>query len=231
VPYTPSHWGEVPPIYGLRVTGSFLVGDRWLGRLWNGIGYPFVYGSIAVVLALALYAFWRRRDLESRLFVAASAAYSFGLMAASLKVRGTGNFLLHGAQFGLGGSRYTVISILPLYGIAIAAFERREPRLSPRVWRGVQVVVLAAALVVVAANFRIITTRSAGPAWHYGIAQARLKCAGKLPAYQPGPVPSVSGPIHPKASDQIAIFVSPLVLPRPPWAVFATCKQIQKKWF
>jgi hypothetical protein len=40
---------DVPPLFALRVTGSLLVGDRFIDDLWFSLGRGFAYGALAAV--------------------------------------------------------------------------------------------------------------------------------------------------------------------------------------
>jgi hypothetical protein len=223
-PYAGSVWSDVPAIYGLRVAGSFLVGDLWIDNFWNKLGDLFAYGSVVVVAAICAYAYLRSRDVERRLFVVVCVVYSVGLFASSAILRGTEGFLDKGAEFSLNGSRYTLLPILLLVAVALVALESPDPRLSPRAWRGVQVAVACFAAFIVLNNFAIPSTRSAGPSWKTGVAAARQKCEGRLP--QDTVNVASTGRARPRPGDYVVIFISPFALPRPPWGVTVSCRDV-----
>jgi hypothetical protein len=170
-----SSWGDLPGVYALRVAGSTLVGDTFLGRFWLTFGYAFAYAALAIVVGLLVYGFLKS-DRPRRWFIAESALYSVLTLCVTLMLRGTENFLDRDF-YSLNGSRYTVLPIMFLIGALIAVFDSPEPRLSPLTWRRIQAaaVVLLAALVLT--SFSQHAVRSGGPRWSAQITWAKDECA------------------------------------------------------
>jgi hypothetical protein len=161
-----SHAGELVGIYAVRVSGSALVGDRWLGGLWRPLGAVFAVAAVALVAALLVYGY-RKADRPRRELIAWSAALSILTLAVPLAVRGTA-FLLDRPAFTLSGSRYTVLPVLFLYGALVVTFSA---------WRGVRVVAAAALVAVLVTSYRVEPLRSSGPDWKNSLAAARAECA------------------------------------------------------
>lgn len=225
--YAPSHWDDLPGIYGLRVAGSLFAGDSFLDNLYLGSpGFFFVYGAFAAVIAVVVYALRRPGAAAGfRSFVAQCFAYSLLYLAVPCMERGTANFLTRTtAGFNLNGSRYTVLPILFLVAIVVAVLDRPDPRVRSETWRRLTWAVGLWAAFLVLVNYSIPTTRTPGPSWKANLAQARAKCAGKLPVTRTA---GMQGPARPGPLDSVQVFIAPNVVP-PLWGVAARCDQIER---
>lgn len=220
--YADSHWIDLPGVYALRVTGSLFVGDENLRNFWlRPWGWVFIFTTLALTIALVVYAIRRWRELDWRLFVGQCFAYSVLYLAVPCMLRGTENFLDRD-MFSLNGSRYAPLPILFLVAIVVAVLERRDPKVSAAGWRKIQWAVALWAAFLVLNNFSIVTTRSPGPSWKHNLAEGRKKCQGKLPDEI---TPYAIGPVNPRPDQDVVVFIAPDVVP-PPWGVRALCRQI-----
>jgi hypothetical protein len=222
--YAASHWSDIPGVYALRVTGSLFVGDQNLHSFWLASwGWVFIFVTLALMIAIVVYALRRWRELDWRLFIGQCFVYSVLYLTVPCMLRGTENFL-NRSIYSLNGSRYMPLPILFLVAIVVAVLDRRDPKVSVAGWRKIQWAVGLWAAFLVLNNFSIVTTRSPGPPWDDNLYAARLKCEGKVPQETNA---SVSGPVHPSPHDKITIYISPNVQP-PLWAVIARCDQLKQ---
>lgn len=188
---------DVPLVYSLRVTGSVLVGDGFLGRAWLRFGWYFALGSLALVGALCLYGLARARGQRLG-FMVAALAYSGVIFAASLYLRGSKEMRLPRDSFVLNGSRYTVVPVLLVIAVLLAISE--GPPLLGRVWavRGLAAFVVLVTVV----NFRAVeTVRIFAPDWKESVRAARHQCEEAEPE-------SVRIPIAPGPPDAWYVVVS-----------------------
>jgi hypothetical protein len=167
-------WRDVPGTYGLRVAGSLLVGDKYLERLF--LRHEHFAGAcllIAIVAAAAAVVAARGR----RITVAVVLAYSAVFLAVPLLIRGT-SIYLDRQHFTLNGSRYMLVPALLLAsGLLIALFRVRD---APARWTVAgRVLGTLLVAVVLTANFRLQSSRSAGPEWASGLAAAESRCADR----------------------------------------------------
>ncbi len=207
--YALSHWADLPGVYSLRVAGSTLVGDNWLGSFWLPLGYFFAFTALAIVTALTVHAFLKVGG-ERRWFVAESFVYSVLVLCVPLMLRGT-QFFLDKPIYSLNGSRYTVVPVMFLVGIVILALDQRDPRLSLASWRNVQIGGVAFVVGVLMTSFGVGAARSGGPDWKGKLAAARTECKARkagAPAPDLTTLPSAPGQ-PPTPSDDIRIPVSP----------------------
>ncbi len=229
-PYASSHLPAVPKIYALRVTGSFLVGDLFLDNFWKPWGLAFALAALLVVAAVCAYGLLRA-DRGRRLLIGGSLALSVGYLTVPLMLRGTENFLDRG-DFSLNGSRYVLLPILFLTIAVLLTLDRRDPRLSSRAWRNVQIGFSALTAALVLTNFSIFTVRSGGPAWKESVASARERCA-TVGGRRPGSPPKVGSiPIRRLPAGDVRIPIAPnvritLETPYSPFAVTVDCRHLR----
>jgi hypothetical protein len=170
--------GDVPPLFAVRVTGSLLVGDRFLDDLWFQFGNAFAYGALALIaLVLVLGA---AKTLEpTRRLILVSSAYAGLFFLAFLAGRGSAGMRLPSdeAAWHLAGARFTYTPILFL---ATALLAIVDATVGQRHGSSKRVAETAAALVVallVALNFSFTSERSLGPGWKSELAEARQRCS------------------------------------------------------
>jgi hypothetical protein len=151
-------------MFGLRVLGSFLVGERPLDQLWTGAGEAAVVVIVLVFAGLLLYllngAGRRNQVLAGVLVLYAGAAFVLPAWGRGTETIGFGQ-----GVYSLNMTRYTVGPILLLMtAVAVLVAPALEPRVralpavAPRV-------VVVWAVVVMVAGFFYPTVRGAGPAW------------------------------------------------------------------
>ena len=118
----------IPEILGLRVVLNVLVGDRYLGPVYDALGPASVVGAsalLAVVVIGLAYRSKRASILSAAVFLVGAAA----MTGLSLELRGTAGYLAR-HLFNLFPSRYFVVSIVFLWSaLAILVDGRRtKPR-------------------------------------------------------------------------------------------------------
>ena len=226
-PYASSHLTDLPGIYALRVTGSFLVGDLFLDDLWKPWGLPFALLALVAVGAVCAFGLLRA-DRGRRLLMCGTLALSVGYLAIPLMLRGTENFLDR-AEFNLNGSRYTLLPILFLTVAVLLVLDRRDPLFSARAWRNVQIGFSALAAALVLTNFSIYAARSAGPKWKDSIAAARDRCA-TVGGRQPGAPPEIGAIFTRRLPEgDVRIPIAPNIpdIPTSPFAVTVDCRHLR----
>ena len=164
---------DVPLVYSLRVTGSVLVGDRFLDEAWLRFGWYFALGSLALVGGVCLYGMIRARG-QRLAFMIAAVTYSGLIFTVSLFLRGSTEMRLPRDTFLLNGSRYTVVPVLLLCAALLVVAE--GPPVLGQVWlpRGVAV---GLALVTVVSFHWILPVRVYAPDWRTSVHTARRQCA------------------------------------------------------
>jgi hypothetical protein len=167
----------LPPLYGLRVFGPLLVGERLLDDAWRALGWAFAAIGLLVGLGLVVYEVLRRgvRGSTSVLLLAAHSAVFF---AVPILTRGTEHIAPVGSDVNLvNGNRYLVIPMLFLVALVLVVLDKPDRWLPIRAWSLIR---MGASLIlgaVVLANFSITSLRSAGPRWSSEVAVAEGVCA------------------------------------------------------
>lgn len=220
--FLPSSAGDLPAIYGLRVAGSLLLGDRHLPALFAQHGLPFAFACLAVAAAAVAAAATPRR---SRPLVLLCAAASVVWLVTPLMLRGTATWLDR-ADPGLPGSRYVFLPVVLLAVALIAGLDalHAAPPYARRAWLPQTCATLAFALLA-AGSWSVPSQRTDGPVWSSTLADAHQRCrqAGGMPgdtgrsaeapwgrAVQPG---------------QVLVPVAPAA-PSPPWSVLVDCARL-----
>jgi hypothetical protein len=215
------NWRDVPGTYGLRVAGSLLVGDRYLKSLFlRHQHFDTACLLVALVAAAAAVLVARGR----RMPVAVILGYSGIFLAVPLLIRGT-SIYLDRAHFTLNGSRYMLVPALLLAAGLLIALFREQAHPARRTIAG-RVLVSVGVLVVLAANFRLVSSRSAGPAWSIGLAAAESRCLDRG-GDEPGSASSAGNPwatvVRP---GQVAIPTAPGHPTRSEWNVVVDCSRL-----
>jgi len=224
-PYTPTHLVDIPGIFALRVTGSFLIGDRYLPSAWAHFRWGFAAASFAVVATFMVYGLVTA-ETRSRFYILVCVGYSCAFLAVPLTLRGTGDYL-DGAAFNLNGSRYMVLPIWFLVVATLVVLDRRRQFGSEMTWRKVQCafVLYLAALALV--NFSDTSVRTLGPGWREQLDIAREQCARgqRSDLAAPGPGGEVLARINQYRPD-ILVPIAPNVELHP-WVVPVTCASLR----
>jgi hypothetical protein len=165
---------DLPLVFALRVTGSLLVGDRFLDDTWLSLGRVFAYGALLAVSA-ALLAGAVRGGRATRIFVAVAAGYAVVLFGVFLAGRGTAGMRpgMDEASWHLAGARFTYAPILLLAAALLALVDRHVSHASRPARRLALGATGAIVAVLVAANFDLTSERSLGPAWQPELEAAR----------------------------------------------------------
>ncbi len=223
-PYAPSHVGDLPGIYALRVAGSALVGDQLLDNLWKPYGYAFAIPALVLVALACAYGLRAVRG-HGRWFIALALALSVIYLAVPLMLRGTENFLDR-AEFNLNGSRYILLPVLFLLTALLVIVDRIQPRLSFDGRFNLQLAVTVFLGFLVLTNYSISAVRSGGPNWDTTIVAARKLCRerdGVAPGEQRpliGSIPSLRRDVG-----EVRIPVAPNIS-EPPFAVVIDCDRL-----
>jgi hypothetical protein len=181
----PRGFAHMPEVYGLRVAGSFLVGESNLRSWWGSHGAWTAYAALLLVAVGMALAVSFARDRERRL-LAVLLTYSVAFLIAPLTTRGGAVIYLR-HPFTLNGSRYTVIPLWLLYSALIVAVGL--PWRLPRAVRGWPLPSLAIVLIgsQLVANFAPAGARTSGGSWREGLKVARAGCAAHETGFLPGP--------------------------------------------
>jgi hypothetical protein len=189
--YSESDFLDLPRLYGLRVAGSFFAGDDLLAEGYLGIGDVLAFAGLALILALLGYGLWRRSKKRGWLILL--FMYSVLFFGVPVGIRGSDHLAPIAGELTFAGSRYTIVPTLLLISLAAVVLAIRDPRLSPRVWRGVQALAVVAFLALVLADFRDPNPRSGGPRWSEGVADARAACTSSPGSLQQIDVAPLAG--------------------------------------
>lgn len=166
---------DLAPIFGVRVAGSFLVGDRFLDLAWNTLGSAFTYGAV-LLLALILVLAARRLDARRFQFALLGAAAGIAFFVVPLAIRGTAEIWPAVDVVHLGGSRYFVLPILFfLVVVTLGADACLDAELAGRraAWITVGSLWLASVALL---NYSIPNPRSSGPDWRTALHEAQKGC-------------------------------------------------------
>jgi hypothetical protein len=169
-------FGALPEIFGFRVAGGLLVGDRFLGNAWADFGRAFAYGALLLV-ASVIVLLLLRGDRRTVAFALVSLGYAGLFFCVQLVGRGTGGMDpdLHGSR--LDHARYILLPFLLMTTVILVLVERayeRRPS-AALAWRRRAVLLWLAALLIV--NYSVTSDRSRGPRWDRGLASAHRICS------------------------------------------------------
>lgn len=217
-----AHLSDLPGIYGVRVAGSFLVGDRDLHVFWLQLDWAFAWVSLTIVVLLMAYGVVKS-ERQPRLYLAASIVYSVLFLAVPLMVRGTEGFLEEGV-FSLNGSRYTLVPILFVTVAVLLMLDRPDPRLPPTAWTLLQSAFVIFSLGLVITNFSNVSVRSPAPSWRASVAETAERCLKKSPIERQVELQQTFSPgIAELNAADVAIFTAP-----PTWAVVTRCERVRR---
>lgn len=151
-------------LFGLRVLGSFLVGERPLDDLWSGIGEPAVVVFVVVtvaIFALLLPGAGRANQTLAATFLAV-AVITF---AAPVWARGTEVIGFALGTYTWNMTRYTLAPILMLVSAVAVLADPVGPERARRVAVRARPALVVQTAVVVAIGLFTWTLRSEGPGW------------------------------------------------------------------
>jgi hypothetical protein len=217
-----AHATDLPGIYAVRVSGSFLVGDRHLDVFWRNFGWVFAYSGLVLVALVLVYGVLKS-EKRTRFWLLACIVYSPLYLGVPLMVRGTEGFLARDA-FSLNSSRYTVVPILFLVVAILLMLDRADPRLPATTWGVLQsgFVIFTLALVVV--NYSDLSVRSPAPSWRAAVVAAQGRCLTKSEVDRKIELQQTFSPgIAERNAADVAIFIAP-----PTWAVVTKCERVRR---
>jgi len=164
---------ESVKLFFVRVVGSAVIGERWLGRLWS----QFQLG-LAIALGVGLAAFCvlvgrhlKRSDLQAPLLALAASVVFFGV---PVWLRGLEPLIRLDSQYNPNGSRYVIVPALLLISAIVCVADRAGNRWL-RIFLSVQMIV------VVVSSLALSNGRGLGPPWRDTVAANREVCRS-LPA-------------------------------------------------
>ncbi len=173
--------GQFGRSYGIRVALQSLAGKSGTESLYGAWGYGAVVAAVALLVA-ALGLAVARRGTAAWLAVTAAAASVLFYALTSLAGWAPAWLPQPSGLFLFVYARYTVLPILLLLTLLLAALTACPAGLVRRVASIVVVVGLAVPMVV---DFRVANVRMTGPAWSTELSKARATCAARPPR---GPV-------------------------------------------
>jgi hypothetical protein len=116
--------GSIPEIFGLRVLLNALVGDRYLGSVYDALG-PAAIVAATALLAAVVIGLARRSRGPSILYAVVFFLGAAIMTGTELALRGTGGYLTRD-PFDVFPSRYFIVPIIFLWsGIAVLVDGRR----------------------------------------------------------------------------------------------------------
>jgi hypothetical protein len=169
--------GALPDVFGFRVAGGLLVGDRFLGDAWASFGRLFAYGAFLVV-ASVIVILLLRSDRRTTAFALISLAYAGLFFCVQLAGRGTGGIdpEVHGSR--LDAARYVLLPLLLLMATILALVDRGHARRpASRMWAWGRRAALFWVVVLLAVNYSVTNDRSRGPRWDRALAAAERACS------------------------------------------------------
>ncbi len=174
-------------LFGTRVAGSFLIGDRFLDLAWRSLGAIFTYGSVLVlacIMALAV----RRLDRVRQRLALMCIGEGLAFFAVPLIVRGTAPMWPPVGHVSLGASRYFVLPILFLLSaLAIGLDARLDVSAKGLLfgWWTIPAVWFSAILLL---NYSLPNGRSLGPDWATSLRAAERTCVATTAGYVSVPI-------------------------------------------
>ncbi len=165
------HAGDLPGIFSIRVLGSMLVGEQWVGDVWSAIGWGLAALTVAVTVGWLVVLAVRGKG-EARVLGLVAVAYAVILYFGELWVRGSVVMRI-GSEYHSFGARYSSLSIWLLTAGLVLLVSSVS---STRVVRVSVVVIVVWFAVTSIAGFRGTTPRSQGPGWKTSVLQGRQAC-------------------------------------------------------
>lgn len=200
-----SRISDLPGLYGLRVVGPLLVGERHLDNAWSAFGWSFGYLALALALLLFVYGM-RQTDRRTRSWLAVSLGYSAAYFVIPVMAWGTRN-LWPFESFYLAGNRYTIYPILFLVtAVLLLLTSSHRPQPDRSGLGPTQIATLLFLGTLVIANVNLSNVRAAGPSWSQELEAAQARC--RLDKEQVAHIP-----------------IAPILRP-PLWFVSTSCSRV-----
>lgn len=177
----PSSLRVLVDFFGLRVLGSFLLGERPLDQLWTGLGEPVVIVLFLVTIALFAVLFpgaGRRAQRMAGVLVGSSVI----ALVIPTWTRGTEVIGFDVGVYSLNMTRYTLLPILLLVSAVAVLVDPVGPTRTRRVAEVGRTVFLVQTAIVCIIGFVTPTVRSDGPSWTSETAEVyATHCRGAPP--------------------------------------------------
>jgi hypothetical protein len=168
----PVHVQDLPAIFGARVVGSLLIGDRFLDLAWRSVGSAFPYGLLAIAV-VACVVIVRLLDTARRRLGIVSLTAAIAFFVAELAARGTTAVWPPAEHLALTESRYFFLPVLFLLTFVLVFVDARLVARSPAPW----IVVAGAWLATIAIlSYSLPNPRSSGPDWTTSLQAALARC-------------------------------------------------------
>jgi hypothetical protein len=168
---------DLPGLFGLRVSGSLLAGERLLPELWSRWGAGVAAGAaLTVVVFLALGWLFGGRKVQPSLSL---GILSWLLFSIPVWFRGTALLRSEAARLNLLGSRWVIAPILFLAAALLVALrsppvsERPRQNAVRRLLLGMVSSILIAGLLT---SYRVTNHRSIGPRWRQQMRLVESQC-------------------------------------------------------
>lgn len=168
-------------LFGLRVLGSALVGERPLAPAWSTFGEvaALVLAAATITVLVVLFV---RADVPSRWIAGVMVVYAVVGFFVPAAFRGSDAIGLGPDVYSVNMTRFTILPIVMLVSAAAVladpANARADLRSSPRAEVAARVLA-AQTLAVVVISFSYATVRSDGPTWSGELEAARARCGSK----------------------------------------------------
>jgi hypothetical protein len=165
-----SSFGDLVQVFGVRVVGSALWGERWLPDAWRRWHYGLVVVAVAS-LALVVFA-CRRAPADRRWFAVAALVFAFVLFAVPVWARGSSPMRMHASHLNVVGARYLVAPVVVLVsGFAVLVDGARR--------RWLQSLMVVHSVVLIVVSFQLVNPRSDATPWWTLVQEARADCVAK----------------------------------------------------
>jgi hypothetical protein len=196
-PKAPTSLIDLPEVFGVRVLGSMVYGERWLPNVWSAFHFsliPLTVFVLAVVAAVCI----RGAPSDRRWFAFGSLAFAFALFVVPVWIRGTGFMHLGGGRLNLNAPRYVIAPIVVTASGLLVLVDAGGRR-----W--LRYLVAAHGVLLLVVCLRMPSARSNAESWAAEADAAAQQCRD-----QPTLV-SVRLPIS----------------PGPPWTVIVPCSRLR----
>ena len=165
---------DVPRLFGLRVIGSLLVGERLLDDFWRLFGWGFAYAALTIMLVVGLAVL--RRDLTQRGVALAAFMYSILFFFVTLLIRGTAWMVPAGDIANVGAPRYTVVPILLLAAMTLILVDPPRSGTPSSWWPRLRYAALLLFVAQIVTNYRAKVSPVPEPRWNRELEMARRTC-------------------------------------------------------
>lgn len=165
-------------LFGLRVLGSFLLGERPLDQLWTDVGEVVVPALVVVTVVIFALAF-RGAGRHNQWFAAVMLGYAVIGFVVPVVGRGTAVIGFDLGVYTLNMTRFTIAPILCLVSAAAVLLDPIGAPGRRRVAERGRPVLLVWGALVLLVGLPASTVRGAGPGWRDELDRvARTQCAG-----------------------------------------------------